>query len=98
MRTMSVTITSVCSHTDADFFKMSSEIGALSGISSLEAISMHTTRTFPKQSPRRIMMIETRFTQCERLPFLDFPHANESRRFNLHAAALFPEMTNFRDM
>ena len=44
------------------------------------------------------MTTETRFTQCKRYWFLLFPPADEGRRFNLHAAALFPEMTNFRDM
>ena len=63
-RTMNVGLISAYTLTDANSFKMSSEIGVLSGISSLEAILTLTTRTFPKQSLRGIMMTVTPFTQC----------------------------------
>ena len=72
--------------------KMSSETGVLSGISSFEVILTLTTHTIPKQSLMRITVTVTPVVQCQRDLFLNFSHADENRRFNLHAAVLFPEM------
>ena len=77
---------------------MSLEIGGPSETNSLEAISMPTTPTTPKLSLRKITMIEMHFTQCQQAYSPSSIFANEIRRFNLHAAALFPEMTSFREM
>ena len=44
------------------------------------------------------MMIEMRFIQCEGVPCRKMLYTDESRRFNLHASALFPSVTGFREM
>lgn len=44
------------------------------------------------------MMTEMRSTQCERAPRRKMPYTDESRRFNLHASALFPSVTGFREL
>lgn len=43
-------------------------------------------------------MTEMRFTPCQRAFRRRTPYTDESRRFNLHAAALFPNITSFREL
>ena len=81
-------------------YQMSWEIGAQSGICSRKATLLLIIIIYPNPRRKKIMMIGTRSTPCKYniklsvfLSILTY-----DRRFNLHAATLFPKIRSFREM